>query len=200
MKAIAPPLGRCVISGTLDHLLAFAYFLRDMESLKGAPAWAREDGVQFTIEARAEDPSKVTNAEIHQMLQSLLIDRFKMKLHTETRDVPGFALVAAKNGSKLKQSSPDEAEYFKVVSGHPMTFTARRYTMARLAGFLSNRMDGGVVDKTGLTGDYDFNFAWDEQNGPSLTTILHELGLRLERTKLPHLFVVIDSAEMPADN
>ena len=200
MRAIAPPLGRCVFTGTLDHLLASAYFLRDMDSLKGAPAWAREDGLQFAIEAKAQDPTTTTNAELYKMLQTLLIERFRIKLHTETHEISGFALVQAKNGPKLKPSRPDEAAYFKVISGRPMTFTARKYSMARLAGFLSNRMDGGVVDKTGLTGDYDLNFTWDEQNGPALVTILRELGLRLERTKLPDLVVVIESAQMPAEN
>ena len=201
MRSIAPPMGRCVITGgTLDHLLALAYDLRTMDSLKGAPAWAREGGVQFNIEAKAEDPATATNAQLYQMLQTLLIDRFKIKLHLETHVVSGFALVVAKNGPKFHESAPEEAAYFRVISGHPMTLTARKYTMATFAGFLLNRMNGPVVDKTGLTGDYDLNFTWDEQNGPSLVTILHELGLHLEPQKLPDLVVVIESAQMPVEN
>jgi uncharacterized protein (TIGR03435 family) len=201
--ASAPPLGRCVItSASLDQMLAVAYELRFMELIKGGPRWAREDGLRFDLEAKVEDSAGATSAQLYRMLQALLVERFKIKLRTETEDVPGLALVVAKGGSKLQQSKGDELPYFKVVSGHPMTLSARKYPMATFAAFLDLRRlsNGPVVDKTGLAGTYDFTLSWDEQEGPSLVTALHELGLQLDARKVPASFLVIESAERPAEN
>lgn len=199
--ASAPPLGRCLIAdASLDQMLAIAYRFRFMESIKGGPGWA-QDGVRFNLEAKAEDPTKATEAQLCQMLQALLIDRFKIKLHTEIHDVPGFALVVSKNGPKLQEADAEETASFKVISGRPMTLTARKYSMRTFAVFLELRMaNGPVVDKTGLTAAYDFNLSWDEQDGPALVTVVRELGLRLEPQKLPAPFLVIESAEMPTEN
>jgi hypothetical protein len=84
--------------------------------------------------------------------------------------------------------------------GVPVNFTARKFSMPRLAAFLG-RFGRPVIDKTGLTGDYDFTLAWDETNGPSLTTALQEqLGLKFEPDKVPVTILVIDSAQKPAEN
>jgi uncharacterized protein (TIGR03435 family) len=202
LRASAPPLGRCVITNaTLYHLLAIAYEFRYLERIKGGPSWAREDGIRFNVEAKAEDPSKATNAQLSQMLRALLIERFHIQWHLEEQDVPGFALVVAKGGPKLREAKDEEDPYFKVVSGHPMTLSARKYAMARFAAFLDmRRASGPVVDRTGLTGAYDFTLSWDERDGLSLVTVLGELGLRLESRKLPESFLVIEAAEKPGEN
>jgi uncharacterized protein (TIGR03435 family) len=69
--------------------------------------------------------------------------------------------------------------------------------MQGLANLLSNVGPGPVVDKTGLTGEYDFKLSWDETNGPALTTAIQELGLKLEAEKVPIQMFVVDSAEKP---
>ncbi len=203
LLASAPPLGRCVFTGALlDDMLAIAYQFCFMESIKGGPGWARESGVQFNLEAQADDPATATEAQLLQMLRTLLVDRFKIKLHTEIENVPGFALVVAKNGPKFQPAKSDEPASFKVISGSPMTLSARQYSMRTFAAFLDLRMmvKGPIIDETGLTGAYNVDLSWDEQNGPSLLTVLRELGLRLEPRKLPASFLIIESAQMPTEN
>jgi uncharacterized protein (TIGR03435 family) len=206
--AAAAPLGRCVITdGRLSHLVAIAYRVRSIGLMKGAPDWVIAGSERFTIEAKAEDPTKATEEQLLQMLQTLLVDRFKLKFHRENRDVPGFALVVAKNGPKLQESKSDEvATSFGPTlkpadpSG-PISLTARKYSIPGLANLLSQIGPGPVADQTGLTGVYDFKLSWDETAGPSLVTALQEqLGLRLESQKVPVSFFVFESAQRPSGN
>ena len=85
--------------------------------------------------------------------------------------------------------------------GEPIELTMRKTSMAELANLLSQIGAGPVLDKTGLTGEYDFKLSWDETNGPALSTALQEqLGLKLESQKVPISMFVIDSAERPGEN
>lgn len=197
----APPIGRCVISNArFDQLIALAYQLRFIESIEGGPSWVRNNGVRFTVQAKAEDPGKTTEAQLNEMLKALINERFGAKIRVETRPTTGFALLVAKGGPKLAESGQDEREYFKVTGSHPATLTARKYTVQRLATFLELRKEQPVVDRTGLKGEYSFAISWDETNGPALVTALQELGLRLEAQKVPALFLVIESAHLPTAN
>lgn len=73
--------------------------------------------------------------------------------------------------------------------------------MPQLAALLSQIGPGPMIDKTGLTGAYDFDLMWDESSGPSLFTALQEqLGLKLEPQKVPVSFFLFDSAQMPGEN
>jgi len=200
----APPLGRCVITdGRLSHLIGIAYSLRSIGLIKGAPDWVIGGYERFTIEAKAEDPTKATEAQLLAMLQALLVDRFKLKFHRENVDMPGFGLVVAKNGPKLQESKSDEGSTsfgasLKPVPGEPINLTARKYSMQMLADMLSGFTPGPIRDQTGLNGVYDFKLFWDEVAGPSLFTALQEqLGLRLEPQKIPVSNFVFESAQSP---
>ena len=75
--AAAPPLGRCVIeNGRLGHIINIAWNLRQMQLIKGGPDWASNGFDRYTIQAKAEDPSKATEAQLLEMLQTLLVERF----------------------------------------------------------------------------------------------------------------------------
>lgn len=205
--ASAPPLGRCVVNDArLSHMLGIAFNLRSLQFLKGGPDWVKTGDVRFNVEGKAEDPTKATEAELLQMFQAMLIERFSLKFHRETRDVPGFALVVAKNGPKLKDAKGDREDFrfspsFKPRPGELTTATARKCSMATLAEVLTQIQPSPVNDQTGLTGTYDFTLTWDEMNGPQLTTALQqELGLRLESQKVPVSFFIIDSAQKPSEN
>jgi uncharacterized protein (TIGR03435 family) len=205
--ASAPPLGRCVITdGRLSHMISIAYGLRSIGLIKGAPDWVIAGTERFNLEAKVEDPTKVTEQQLLGMLQALLVDRFKLKFHRENVDMPGFAMVVAKNGPKLREAKGDEVETsfgasLKPAPGAPINLTTRKYTMQMLADLLSQIGPGPVKDQTGLTGVYDFKLSWDEANGPSLFTALQEqLGLRLEPQKVPVSNFVFESAERPKEN
>jgi uncharacterized protein (TIGR03435 family) len=206
------PLGRCVIaSARLSHLIAIAYDIR-IDKIKGGPDWVW-GADRFDVEAKAENPSTVTAEQLSSMLQNLLADRFRLKLHRESRQVSGHTLVVAKNGPKLKDAIGDGRSSLRI-SGAAIfkpdalerrnldqnSIIGQRVTMSQLASALSNLPDGGpVIDQTGLSGPYDFKLSWEP--GESLSSVLQEqLGLRLESQKVPIEVVVIDSAEKPTQD
>ena len=205
--AAAPPLGRCVITdGRLGHLISIAWQLKIAETITGGPAWVTVGLDRFTIEAQAADRAHATTAQLLEMLQNLLVDRFKLKYHRETKEKSGFALVVAKNGPKLGAAKGQETVLDFRPQGKPSPLgpaklTLRKYPMSALANLLSGLTGTSVVDQTGLTGDYDFTLAWDETNGPSLSTAVQEqLGLKLEPMKTTVSLFVVESAAMPDQN
>jgi len=201
-----PPLGRCVItSGRLSHVINIAWGLNNMQLLKSGPDWIARGDDRFDIEAKAENPESVTEAELLEMLQNLLIERFHMTFHRETVENSGFALVVQKKGLKLKESTADEPKVSfsggKPTPNRPVTLKARRCSMKTLANLLSQFGSGAVADQTGLTGEYDFELSWDEAAGPALTSALQDqLGLRLESRKVPVTYFVVDAAQKPDAN
>jgi uncharacterized protein (TIGR03435 family) len=203
--ASAPPLGRCVIrDGRLSHMLGIAFLLPSLSLLQGGPDWVKTGDSRYNVEAKAEDPTKATEDELLQMLQALLTERFQLKFHRESRDMPGFALVIGKNGPKLKVAKGEDVDAtfssFKPFPGQPTTLTARTYSMPMFANLLT-QFAQPVLDKTGLTGTYDFKLSWDDNAGPTLATALQEqLGLKFESQKVPVSFFIIESAQKPSEN
>lgn len=201
-----PPLGRCVIrDGRLSHMVGIAWNI-DMTMLKSGPDWIQRGFDRFNLEAKAEDPAKTTEKQLLQMLQALLIERFQMKFHREPVEMSGFALTVAKGGSKLVPSKNQDQEGSFGPQGKPSQnagmFKAKRYSMAELArllGLFGGRGPG--VDRTGLTGLYDFTLTWDNEAGPTLETALQEqLGLQMKSEKVATSYFVIDSAMRPSEN
>ena len=209
----APPLGRCVITDArLGHLIRIAWGLGSTALLEAGPEWIAQGSERFNVEAKAEDPSKTTQEQLFGMLQTLLIERFQLKFHREMKDMPGFALVVGKGGPKLKASGAEErgvafsgadgGAVLKPFPGQPVSVKARKFSMAQLISLLSAIGGHGPgIDKTGLTGAYDFTLSWDENAGPALSTALREqLGLRLEPDKVPVSYFIVDSAARPSAN
>jgi uncharacterized protein (TIGR03435 family) len=197
-----------ITRASLKQILQAAYDLRPTVDITGGPSWFDSD--RFDIEAKAEDPSKTTQAQIQQMLQQLLADRFKLKLHREDKEVSGSLLVVAENGLKLKKAADTDRP---PVGGRPGDMIFRGASMDVLAELLSGMMGRPVQDKTGLAGQYTFTLKWApdftppeferpaDPSGPALVTALQEqLGLRLQSGRVPVLIVVVDSAEKPLPN
>jgi len=202
----APPLGRCVITdGRLSHMVGIAWDIT-MPMLKTGPDWIQRGDERFNLQAKADEPTKTTEKQLLQMLQNLLIDRFQMKYHMEPVELPGFALTLAKGGSKLEESKSADSKMSFGPGGKPGggvgVFKATRYSMREFVRMLSVFGDRGPgVDHTGLTGLYDFTLTWDNEQGPTLDTALHEqLGLRMQSEKVQTAYFVIDSAHRPTDN
>ena len=177
------------------------------EEFAGVPDWARIE--RFDIQAKV-DPSdvekyqKLTRAEKAVMLQKLLADRFKLKVHEEPREQAGYDLVIAKGEAKVKQAEPGPG--ITVLNSHEMK--AEGYKISSLCVPLSQIIGRTVEDKTGLQGTYDFSLNWAPQDagdatdaGPSIFTALEEqLGLRLAPAKHQVMVLVIDRAEKPGVN
>jgi uncharacterized protein (TIGR03435 family) len=201
-----PPLGRCVIrSARLGHLIFIAYGLASLELLKSDSNWIDRGSERFDIEAEADDPAKTTEKQLLEMLQTLLVDRFKLRFHREAEKVSGLALEVAKNGPKALHAAalsdaPDMGSDRRP-PGEPTVIKAHAYSMPRFAQFLWLVEQMPVIDQTGLRGSYDFMLTWDDGSGPSLFTALtQQLGLRLKPGKVTVSAFVVDSAQRPAKN
>lgn len=151
------------------------------------------------------------------MLRALLIERFQLTFHRESRPTPVYALVVSRAGSKMKPRHPsDEGAPFSLpLLGLHMP--ARNVSMAQFADFLQtlipltdpDREDLPVLDQTGLTGTFDFDLTWSGPEpahdtlpaAPDLfDAVTEQLGLRLEAKKASVEILVIDGAERPSAN
>lgn len=207
-----PPMGRCVITDArLSHLIGIAFAV-SMQTLQTRPDWIQRGDLRYDVQAKAEDPSKTTEKQLIIMLQNLLVERFHLKYHYETKDQPGYVLTVAKNGPKLKPSTSAETKMnFLGPNGEPMgkpgggrlvTMTARKFSIHALVDILNAFGDAGPgLDKTGLTGEYDFTLFWDQEGGPVLSTAVRDqLGLTMKPEKIPVSTFVVDSAEKATEN
>lgn len=206
-----PPLGRCVITDArLSHLIGIAYGVT-MQALDTGPDWIQRGDLRFDVQAEALNPTSTTQQQLLAMLQNLLVERFQIKFHYVTKDEPGFALLVAKNGPKLRTSTsedeelrfigPNGEELGKPV-GKAISVKARKCSVSTLTDVLTFAGNSGPgVDKTGLTGVYDFTLSWNEEDGPSLASALRDqLGLQLRPEKVPVSRFVLDSAQKPTAN
>jgi uncharacterized protein (TIGR03435 family) len=206
-RASAPPLGRCVITGgRLSHMIRIAFRIPSMGYIMGGPEELMSGPLRYSVDAKAEDPTKATEEQLLQMLQGLLIERFQLKFHRESKDMPGYTLVVAKNGPKLQASKSEDSGFSFGAAGKPgredpVCITARKWSTSALADLLTQMGRGPAIDKTGLTGEYDFKLCWNDAEGPSLFSALQEqLGLKFEPQKVPVSFFVVDSAQKPTEN
>jgi uncharacterized protein (TIGR03435 family) len=161
---------------------------------------------RYDIVAKADDAAN--NEKMRLMMRALLKERFQLEFHTEKKELRSFALTIAKGGPKLKQATPDEVPY---AQNSRMGTVVRGTTMQGFADFLSNPVERPVVDKTGLTGSWDFAFDFTkymtgEPKGPDdflqvlNMTLQGELGLKLESEKDVVDVMVIDHASKASAN
>jgi uncharacterized protein (TIGR03435 family) len=216
---------------TLRGLISNAYVVTG-SSVKGlivgGPAWMASQA--FDVQVKVDPPtvarwSKLSqesmDAERRSLLRELLAQRFQLKLHREPREMPAYALIVAKGGSKL-QPPVEETNVPADVPKSRINIYGRGHIQGHFAtlGNLSRTLAGEpeiigrpVVDKTGLTGQYDFALHWSVDPGPgaaltdpgeqwpSLFTALEEqLGLKLKPEKEQIEVIVVDSAEKPSEN
>jgi uncharacterized protein (TIGR03435 family) len=198
-------------------LILFAYHVR-AEGVEGWPNWFESD--RFDVVAKAAQTTPPD--DLRRMLQALLAERFKLLVHTDQKVMPAFALALGKSGPKLQPSEPailmeqrcDPSagpSGLKHVACHHLTMAVLADTLQELS---PRDFDVPVIDQTGLKGAYDFNLDWAPPSRPGAEAssdpaagiaifgaVEAQLGLKLERKKLPLPIIVIDHVErVPADN
>jgi len=156
------------VNATLGSIIRLAYGLRDFQTV-GAPEWI--DTVRFDIQARG--PQGAVESDGPQRLQSLLAERFALKVHRETRDLPIYALVMARPngtlGPRLRRAQvpppgTDPRQCPAPGSG-PTSMRLCSVTMAQLANtWLPTYAGRAIVDRTGLTGEFDLALYFDNRS------------------------------------
>jgi bla regulator protein BlaR1 len=236
---------------TVARLIMFAYDVSPRQ-LIGGPDWMRSDKYDVIVKPETAVPvgslapstvelpdgadhswtplnrGGAATEEIRRMMQSVLAERFHLKAHRETRELPVYALVLAKNGPKLRETTKDQKPLMSVGGLGQISFRGQGAGMIAMA--LATLTGRFVEDHTGLTGKYDFDLRWTPDanerammlgaamehgmdpnsfsagahpgdSGPSLFTAIEEqLGLRLEPNKGPVDVLVIDHVEKPTEN
>ncbi len=222
------PGGRFASNGfTLKALIGLAWHLKGFD-LSGGDSWMADD--RWSIEAKTEEglvipawtPPNIPD-EIALRLRALLEDRFRLKTHRETRNLPVYTLTLGKNGSKLTAVDPPQPPATGSLRAGPGAIIGSFVPMVQIVTILSRLMDRPLIDKTGLTACYDFSLRFAPESAPralsgapssttavneptstdnpSLFTALQEqLGLKIESTQDPVEVVVIDSARKPTEN
>ena len=215
--AVRPmPGGRLVATAPVKLLIMNAYGFQRSE-IVGGPDWINTDW--YEIDAKAAD--NADRARVMLMLQSLLEDRFQMRVHRETRETPVYALVVDKNGSKL--AAPKEGECPTTEAAAPpcgqmrispspagVRMEGSRVPISELVRVLAVAARQPVLDRTALSGLFDIRLQFideppgappSDSPGPSVFAAVQEqLGLKLESAKGPVEFLVIDPVERPTAN
>jgi len=221
---------RFTVTTTAYALLTWAYgfnknggcsFVSFGNLLSSGPEWIKSD--RFAIQALMPEGSPEYSSaqflngdapKLELMIKNLLADRFHMSIHRETKEVTGYALVIGKDGPKISggadlgslgvgtrlQRKPDGTV--------AQQFSARKASMTYVALALGTITRKPIVDRTGLTGDFTFDFEFapsdsglGESSAASVFTAVQEkLGLRLESARVPVEVIVIDHAEKPSEN
>ena len=231
-------------SDTVFGLIAHAYGVGSCRILaancafiSGGPDWIKKD--RFDIQTKTPDGSpdytfrQFMNGETPQldlMLQALLAERFNLKIHHETKQLPVYALTFVKKSSKLQAASGEMIQLKDGTSvrnrsllwtpaplpdgtrsDHLIRMFVRDRSIQELAETLSNLMDRPVLDRTGLKGNFDITVDYEKNpdadnpgldiSGPAMFTAFQEqLGLKFEATRAPVDVLVIDHAEKPSEN
>ncbi len=211
---------RVTTFGSLAMLVMAAYKLR-LHEVSGGPAWTDPMGnpMLFDIEAKAEGDGVLALEQAREMMKTLLADRFRLKIHQETKELPVYELTVDKNGPKLKETAPGtESKATSVLSRGVWKVTFTNFSMSDLVSRIASNFDQPLIDRTGLSGAYDFtleyrrvnpNMSADEaaamaqrnaDTGPSIFNALQQLGLKVVHIRGPVAITVIDHAEKPSEN
>ena len=221
---------------TVRQLIQYAYGtarLPAQDQITGLPDWATSQF--YDIDAKMSDEAiaefqKLNNAERQHwreaMMQSLLADRFQLRIHRGTKQAPIYEMVIAKGGSRLIDAATDASPRQLGKNADGSTYSgfqfnwdntvAQQLSMPSLAVFLSHEPAVGrpVVDKTGLFGTYNFTLNWSvyppanggaadtaaTDPGPSIFKALEKVGLKLVPTAGTLDTIVIDHVERPSEN
>jgi len=202
-------------STTLKDLLIFAYGVHPTQ-IQDLPSWAESD--KYDIVGKPDHEGIGNDTQIRSMMKKMIAERFSLTFHRENKDLSAYTLNVGRSGPKL--AVDENGGNLPGFGGRgPGSIGVRNATMEQFAGFLQARIvDRPVVDKTGLTGKYDFTLTWrPEQLGPRppnapplpddiesrpdiFTAMQEQLGLRFQAEKTAVEVIVVDKADKPSEN
>jgi uncharacterized protein (TIGR03435 family) len=218
------PGGRrfAISNSDLRQIILMAYGIRDYQ-LIGAPDWIASE--RFDVDGRVSDDSAGRpQADIRLMLQALLADRFGLVVRRETRELPVYALTMARTdgrlGPQLRRaryacSTPEGLRQARAeaAAGQPLPcfssmssgdWTVTGADFARLRDMLASFLGTNIVDRTGLSGDFEWSLKWApdlNSDGPTLVTAVEEqLALKLQRERGHVEVIVVERVERPTAN
>ena len=206
------------INTTLDDLIKFAYGVQEKQ-IVGAADWMHSD--KFDIDGKPDTPGNPSLDQTRTMIKKLLADRFHLKFHNDTREMPAYLLTVAKDGPKMtKSDAPPDALpglFFRGLG----VLTVTNATMGDFAHLMQEAvLDRPVVDQTSLAGKWNFLLKWtpdESQFGgmgikvpppsdaadappPLFTAIQDQIGLKLDSGKAQVPVLVLDHVEKPSAN
>jgi len=213
---------------TVANLVMNSYDLSSDDLIFGLPGWTRS--AHFDVDAKMVNPDakqteNLARDQRRALMLSILKDRFHFQAHLETKTLPVYDLVVAKGGARFIGDKAPDADTAAAMAKRGLTngggmvvydgeITAGGMPVSSLVFSLTGAVGRTVIDRTGLTGTYNFELKWtpehgaaataepDSQNsGPSIFTALEEqLGLKLQSSKGPVQTLVVDHVEMPTEN
>jgi len=212
---VKPPAnGRFTATGSVAKFLLMLAFDVQESQIVGGPPWL--DKEKWDIEAkRGDEPDRYSPEETREMLKNLLAERFSLKIHRETRQLPVYILGIAKGGPKFKGLDQDRGMNLQI-TGNSISLESGE--IARLAQLLSTAVGRPVIDRTGLGKRYNLSVTWDDapvreggvpgldtprapgDNGSVFTAVQNQLGLRLDPQRAAVEVIVIDRIERPTPN
>jgi uncharacterized protein (TIGR03435 family) len=199
--------------------------------LEGAPGWV--NSTRYSIDAKAEGPQSGAMMR-GPIMQALLENRFQLTTHRDTREVPAYIMTVARGGAKLRpteEGSCNQVDPTDLTRSPKVTLGGKPWclepTMARKGSLTLFDLHGAslgvfskfvhpdnrpVIDRTGLTGVFDFHLEWETDSdggatnddpSPHMSVIVairEQLGLRLDPGKGPREFLIVDHVEKPSQN
>jgi uncharacterized protein (TIGR03435 family) len=212
------PGGRVLLGYASVKMMMYYAFDVQQYQISGGPAWVGTDS--YDVDAVPPDNSASRTAaqprikatpsdEQRKMIQRLLIDRFGLKIHWETKEGPVYILTRGKKPLQLKEPKDKDADSrggVRIMQGGIVDGSAfgTNATMPFLARQLGGGLKSPVLDKTGLQGSYDFELPPSDPENHDYAVAAFEamdaLGLKLERGKGPIQVIVIDQVQRPSAN
>lgn len=203
--------GRHVIvkNQTVESMLRRAYGLQRSQFI-GLPDWVRTE--HFDVDGVPDTIGEPNASQVQKLMKQLLAERFGLKVRHEQREMAVYALTVAKGGPRMEPSKADPNGMPANDGGNDNGRQNRKFTnvsMADLATMLQFNVDRPVVDKTGVTGRYDFKLKWtvdqrdaEEPDAPPglFTAIQEQIGLKLEPMKAMADVLVVDEIQRPGAN
>jgi len=190
-------------SAPLSFLIQIAYAVDTQDNISAMPGWM--DSQLYDISAKVEGDQQLTLEQMRPLLQQLLAQRFHLAVHHQSKLLSGFALIVAKGGPKLQPPAKPKRKMGGQILPNGLTFW--NMDLAHFVLILSRPAGQPVIDKTGLTGVYDFKLSYTPTNDPDsslpsfFTAIQDQLGLKLEPQKVPVETLVIDHIDRtPTEN